>query len=65
MVIPSVDERASTGEDQGRGPPSFLLPARTGHRCSILQDYLWQRSASLSKLMIATHQVWEKNEMWL
>jgi hypothetical protein len=33
---------ASTGNDQGRGPPSLLLPTRTGTPGSILMDHLKQ-----------------------
>jgi hypothetical protein len=54
MIILSADERVPTGDDRGRGPPSFLLPARTGRRGSILLDHLWQRRASLSLIIVAT-----------
>jgi hypothetical protein len=39
-IILSADERASKGDDRGRGPPSFLLRARTGCLGSILLDHL-------------------------
>jgi hypothetical protein len=54
---------ASAGNDQGRGLPSFPLPARTSRRGSILLLHLWQRKASLSKLMIATQEVGKNNDI--
>jgi hypothetical protein len=46
---------------QGRGLPSFLPPTRTGLLDPIrLLVHLWQRKASLSRLMIGTQQVGEK-----
>jgi hypothetical protein len=50
----------STGDDWGRGLPSFLPLAWTGHRGSTLLLHLWQWKASLSRLMVATPQVREK-----
>jgi hypothetical protein len=43
--------------------PSFPLLARTGLQGSILLLHLWQRKASLSRLMVATQQVGEINDM--
>jgi hypothetical protein len=54
---------ASIGDDQGRGLPKFLPLAQTGLRDSILLHYLWQRRASLSRLIVATQQVWENHDM--
>jgi hypothetical protein len=54
---------ASTGDDQGRGLPSFLPFSRTGLWDTILLHILWQQRASLSRLMVATQQVWESNDM--
>jgi hypothetical protein len=53
-IILSTDERASIGDERGRGPPTFLHPAQTGRQGSILLDLQWQQRASLSRLMIAT-----------
>jgi hypothetical protein len=59
--ILSVIWTATTDADWGRGLPSFLPLARTGLLDSIrLLDHLWQWKTSLSRLMIATHQVGEK-----
>jgi hypothetical protein len=54
------DVVASTGDDRGRGLPSFPLLARTGHQGSILLLHLWQRKVSLR---VAPKQVWENNDM--
>jgi hypothetical protein len=59
-IILSTAWMASTGEDRRRDLPNFLLPARTGHRSSIMWLHLWQWKASLSRLMVATQQVGEK-----
>jgi hypothetical protein len=62
-IILSAAWIASTSDDRRRYLPSFLLPARIGHQGSILWLHLWQRRASLSRLVVATQQVWENHDM--
>jgi hypothetical protein len=54
---------ACTSNDRRRELPSVLSLARTAHRGSILLLHLWQWKASLSRLMVATQQVGEKDDM--
>jgi hypothetical protein len=59
--ILSVAWMGSTGANRGRGLPTSLPLARTGHHDSIpLLDHLWQWKARLSRLLIPTQQVGEK-----
>jgi hypothetical protein len=48
---------ASTGDDRGRGTPSFLPLAWTGRWDSILLLHIWNWKASLSRLVDATQQL--------
>jgi hypothetical protein len=63
VFILSVAWTASTGDDRRRDLPSFLPLAWASHQGSIMLLHLWQQKASWSRLMVATQQVGEKDDM--